>query len=389
MWTKQTLLEMTIPKGKRKLVITDPDTRGLIFEVREQSRSFYLRYSFEGKQRTVALGPFPTLSLADARRKAEDLKRKVYMGENPLEAKQTKREIPTFNEFFRDVYQPFSKAHHKRSRELDGLYKNHVGKRFGTRRMNEVTKLMVRHWVNDLINSEYSPSMINRIMIFLGQLYSVANELAIKGVPRRDELGIKYLRVGKQHQRFLSNEEASNLARAVRSSKNGMLRFIIGFLLMTGARKREALDARWEHVNFEQGLWFVPITKSGSPRHIYLSKSAIDLLRSLKSDPIHDPSNPLIFPNHITGKAYACIFNAWDKARRDAGLPDLRIHDLRHSFASVLVNNGVSIYDVQKLLGHSSIKTTQRYAHLSSATLFRSVAVADQNYGVALGISET
>ena len=90
MWTKQTLSEMTIPKGKRKLVITDPDTRGLIFEVREQSRSFYLRYSFEGKQRTVALGPFPTLSLADARRKAEDLKRKVYMGENPLEAKQTK-----------------------------------------------------------------------------------------------------------------------------------------------------------------------------------------------------------------------------------------------------------------------------------------------------------
>jgi integrase len=143
--------------------------------------------------------------------------------------------------------------------------------------MNEVTKLMVRHWVNDLINSEYSPAMINRIMIFLGQLYSVANELAIKGVPRRDELGIKYLRVGKQHQRFLSNEEASNLARAVRCSKNGMLRFIIGFLLMTGARKREALDARWEHVNFEQGLWFVPITKSGSPRHIYLSKSAIDL----------------------------------------------------------------------------------------------------------------
>jgi integrase len=389
MWTKQTLSEMIIPKGKRKLVVTDPDTRGLIFEVREQSRSFYLRYSFEGKQRTVALGPFPTLSLADARRKAEDLKRQVYMGENPLEAKQTKREIPTFNEFFRDVYQPYSKAHHKRSREIDGLYKNHVGKRFGTRRMNEVTKLMVRHWVNDLINNEYSPSMINRIMIFLGQLYSVANELAIKGVPLRDELGIKYLRVGKQHQRFQSNEEASNLARAVHCSKNGMLRFIIGFLLMTGARKREALDARWEHVNFEQGLWFVPITKSGSPRHIYLSKSAIDLLRSLKSDPIHDPSNPLIFPNRTTGKAYACIFVAWDKARKDAGLADLRIHDLRHSFASVLVNNGVSIYDVQKLLGHSSIKTTQRYSHLSSTTLFRSVAVADRNYGVALGISET
>lgn len=388
-WTKQTLSELTIPEGKRKLFITDPETKGLIFEVREHSRSFYLRYTFEGKQHTVALGPFPTMSLADARRKAEELKRKVYMGENPLEMKQTQREVPTFNEFFRDVYHPFSKAHHKRSRAIEGMFRNHVGKRFGTRRMNEVTKLMVRHWANDLLNKGYAPSMINRIMVFFGQLYSVANDLAIKGVPRRDEMGIKYLRVGQQHQRFLSNEEASRLADSVRNSNNPMLRYIIGFLLMTGARKREALDARWEHINFEQGLWFVPITKSGSPRHIYLSKSAIELLHNLKNDPVHDPANPLIFPNLTTGRAYASIFFAWNTARRNAGLPDLRIHDLRHSFASVLVNNGVSIYDVQKLLGHSSIKTTQRYAHLSSATLFRSVAVCDNNYGVALGIGKS
>lgn len=78
-WTKQTLSELTIPEGKRKLFITDPETKGLIFEVREHSRSFYLRYTFEGKQHTVALGPFPTLSLADARRKAEELKRKVLI----------------------------------------------------------------------------------------------------------------------------------------------------------------------------------------------------------------------------------------------------------------------------------------------------------------------
>ena len=73
--------------------------------------------------------------------------------------------------------------------------------------------------------------------------------------------------------------------------------------------------------------------------------------------------------------------------RTAAGLPDLRLHDLRHSYASTLVNNGVSLYDVQKLLGHSSITTTQRYAHLSSERLFQSVAVADGTYGKALGIT--
>ena len=73
--------------------------------------------------------------------------------------------------------------------------------------------------------------------------------------------------------------------------------------------------------------------------------------------------------------------------RTAAGLPDLRLHDLRHSYASTLVNNGVSIYDVQKLLGHNSIKTTQRYAHLSSEHLFTSSAIADGTYGKALGIT--
>lgn len=385
-WTKQNLSQITVPDGKRKLMLTDPDTKGLVLEVREASKSFFLRYTFDGRQRTVALGPFPTLSISDARRLAEDLKRKVYMGEDPLEKKAVRRDCPTFNEFFHEIYGPFSKVHHKRHKEIAGLYLNHVGKRFGTKRLGDVTRLMVRQWVNDLITTGYSPGMINRIMIFFGHLYAVANDLAIQGIPRRDELGIKYLKVGTLHQRFLSNDEAARLADSVRNSNNPMLRYIIGFLLMTGARKREALDACWDHINFEQGLWLVPITKSGTPRHIYLSSAAIDLLRRLKEDRVHDPANPLIFPNPKTGKAFQCIFHAWDLARKEAGLCDLRIHDLRHSFASVLVNNGVSIYDVQKLLGHASIQTTQRYAHLASATLFRSVAVADKTYGVALGL---
>lgn len=386
-WTKQNLAQVTLPEGKRKLVLTDPTTKGLVLEVREQSKSFYLRYTFDGRQRMLSLGPYPTLSINDARRIAEDLKRKVYMGEDPLAKKTTWRNCPTFNQFFDEVYEPFSKVHHKRNKEILSLYRNHVGKRFGTKRMGDITRLMVRQWANDLIEQGYSASMINRIMIFFGHLYSVANELQIAGIPRRDELGIKYLKVGTLHQRFLSNDEAARLADAVHNSTNPMLRYIVGFLLMTGARKREALDAKWDHVNFEQGLWLVPITKSGVPRHIYLSSAAIELLRKLQQDILHDPQNPYIFPNPTTGLPYQCIFHAWDVARKQAGLPSLRIHDLRHSFASVLVNNGVSIYDVQKLLGHSSIRTTQRYAHLSSATLFRSVAVADKTYGVALGLN--
>lgn len=96
---------------------------------------------------------------------------------------------------------------------------------------------------------------------------------------------------------------------------------------------------------------------------------------------------PYIFPNPTTGRPYKCLYSTWNVVRTSAGLPDLRLHDLRHSYASTLVNNGVSLYNVQKLLGHNSIKTTQRYAHLSSERLFQSAAVADGTYGKALGIT--
>jgi site-specific recombinase XerD len=82
------------------------------------------------------------------------------------------------------------------------------------------------------------------------------------------------------------------------------------------------------------------------------------------------------------------VFHSWKKVRDQAGLPHLRLHDLRHSFASTLVNNGVSLYDVQKLLGHASIKTTQRYAHLSADRLLQSASVAAQSYGPALGLRD-
>lgn len=82
-----------------------------------------------------------------------------------------------------------------------------------------------------------------------------------------------------------------------------------------------------------------------------------------------------IFPNPPTGKPYVSIFYSWDTARKAAGLPDLRVHDLRHSFASFLVNAGRSIYEVQELLGHSDIRTTSRYAHLSRERLFDAVEV--------------
>lgn len=140
---------------------------------------------------------------------------------------------------------------------------------------------------------------------------------------------------------------------------------IIKLLLYTGARKREILDARWENVDLKKRTLLVPLSKSGKPRRVTLSDAAVALLRSLP----RTRSVPWVFFNPKTGKPPVSIFSAWDSIRKSVGLKDVRLHDLRHSFASFLVNNGRSLYEVQKLLGHHDPKVTMRYAHLATKTL--------------------
>ena len=149
-WSKRLLDEARIPDGKTKLTLTDPDTRGLVFEVRNSGRSFYYRYTHEGRQRTVALGPYPALSIADARRKAEELKRQSMLGIAPpeIEAAET---APTIAQFWDEVYWPHIQLHHKNKIGIRSAYTIHVGKKFGTLRMDAITKLMVRDWTNSLV----------------------------------------------------------------------------------------------------------------------------------------------------------------------------------------------------------------------------------------------
>ena len=118
----------------------------------------------------------------------------------------------------------------------------------------------------------------------------------------------------------------------------------------------------------------VPLSKSGKPRWISLSEAAMSLLRSLP----RDDGNDYIFPSPLTGRPSPSLWFPWDRIRQRAGLEDVRLHDLRHSFASFLVNGGVSLYIVQALLGHANARTTQRYAHLASDTLTQATVVVDK-----------
>jgi len=199
----------------------------------------------------------------------------------------------------------------------------------------------------------------------------------VDGITVNPTLGCKLFDDPPTKERFLSQTEAHALHQAVRYSQNQMLQYIVPMLILTGARKREVLDAKWEDFDLERRQWRIPVTKLGRPRHVPISDAVLELLALVPKKPGLD----YVFANPRTGKPFVSIFCAWDTARTSAGLEEVRIHDLRHSFASFLVNAGRSLYEVQKLLGHTQIKTTQRYAHLSQQTLLDAANAANLSMG--------
>jgi integrase len=141
-------------------------------------------------------------------------------------------------------------------------------------------------------------------------------------------------------------------------------------LLLTGARKREVLDATWSDFDTLNNLWTIPITKNGKKRILPITPPLLELLETIPKQ------SKYLFASPKTKKPYVSIFNSWNTARIKAGLPEVRIHDLRHTYASALVNAKCSLYEVQMLLGHSTAKMTQRYAHLSNESLMRASSCA-------------
>ncbi len=165
---------------------------------------------------------------------------------------------------------------------------------------------------------------------------------------------MKLFEANNSRERFLTAEETQRLLDAVEKSKNTQLKYIVPLLLLLGCRKRELLDAKWEEFDLDRRIWRIPMSKSGKSRHVPLSKAALEIIHKL---PRFEGCSYLL-PNPDTLKPYSQIHKAWNNARITAGLPDVRMHDLRHSMASNMVNSGRSIYEVSQVLGHSQLKTT-------------------------------
>ncbi len=268
----------------------------------------------------------------------------------------------TLQEFFDSVYTPHMRTH-KRSWKVDeSITRRHIAPTFGKRPLKSIERHEVEAWM-DRLARDLSPSTCNRVLAVFKTICSVAvRQNLLRGCPPC--AGVRPLKVTSRRERFLSLDEARRLMRHLERSDRQEA-FALRLLLRTGARKNEILKASWKHVRLDQRLLVVPLSKSGRPRHIQLSDEAIAVLRAL---PRRDDGTWL-FPYREENRPISDIYPFWNRVRQELGLQDVRVHDLRHSFASFLVNDGHSLYEVQKLLGHADPKTTMRYAHMGQNEL--------------------
>lgn len=372
--TDELVQTMFCPTDKTHFEVFDTEVKGLYVDLLCSGRkTFRVRYWHHSKKKLETIGNALEMSVNKAREYALHC---IAIGkQKPRDYVQSPSLIPqvskrrTFEEFLVQKYLPYVRSYKRSWISDESMIRLHVAPAIGKISMAQMTALDVSGFIETMKHKNLAPGTINRALVLIHYAYKLAHKWSEPGVSLNSFNGVRYLKNDNRIERYLSAEESSQLLQSLRCSHNPMLPMIISFLIYTGARKREVLDAKWSDIDWTQKSWKISKNKSNKIRHVPLSLGAIDTLTQVRAHNMFDENCEYIFANPKTLKPFTSFFVSWDAARKRAGLADLRVHDLRHSFASFLVNAGRSLYEVQELLGHADIKTTSRYAHLSRERL--------------------
>jgi integrase len=324
-------------------------------------RAFVLDYRTRSRrQRRITIGSFPDWGTAAARSEAAELKQTVDRGGDPLGDVKATRTAPTVNDLcdrFLAEYLPRKRpsTQYTYRTQIEG----EIRPALGALKVAEVTFADTDGFHRKL-SKRGTPYRANRVLALLSRMFTVAirwqwrSDNPCRGVERNQE---------HKRKRYLSADELARLTTALAEHPDRQAGNIIRLLLLTGARRGEVLAARW--VDFDAGfdIWVKPgaTTKQKTEHRVPLSAPARQLLTELRQQVPRDTE--WLFPSD-DGSHRRDVRDAWDRLRHSANLKTARVHDLRHTYASVLASAGHGLKIIGELLGHTQASTTDRYAHL-------------------------
>lgn len=353
------LIDETPPDPERDRFLWDDETPGFGVRIRSSGRKVYiLQYRYQGKTRRLTLGRHGVLTPDQARRLAVQHLAELYKGRDPR-ADRDRQVYPTIKAFavqFIAEYLPELRPN--TARDYRRMLEDLIVPALGNKTLDTVTRADVARLHHSL---RETPTQANRVLSVLSRLFAVAGKWGYAPEGHNPARGHERFPERKR-LRFLSPSELARLGEVLREHEPIAPAQVLAvkLLLLTGCRLNEILTLKWEQVDFERGVLTLREAKTG-PRDVVLGRPALELLREAYAE----RTSEWVIPGRVPDRHLVNLSDFWGRVRKQAGVPDVRLHDLRHSHASVGVSRGLSLRLVGELLGHRQAETTMRYAHLA------------------------
>jgi len=403
--TKALLDRLVVTQAGNRTLLFDSELAGFGVRVTPGARTFFVQYRAgtgrSAPKRRLSLGQYGALTLEQARSLAKGVLADVAKGHDPAATRSASKDAPTVSAFGVDyLAEVRSRRKETTAREYGRLWSKHIVPAMGSRRLADVQPADVARLHRAMRSTPYNA---NRTLAVLGSFFGYAERQGVR--PRHSNPAHEIEPYKEQsRERFLTPAEVARLGESLnraetkglpvpdvlRKQKHGLSSArrakitgrkrgpykrrkepvqvhpsnpfavaAIRFLLLTGWREQEALKLRWIDLNLDRGTATLPDTKSGRSQRVIGAPA-----RLLLSDLPRVEGSPFVFPGASAVRPLATLTRVWFAARHAAKLDDVRLHDLRHSFASVSASSGGSLLLIGKLLGHHDPSTTAKYAHL-------------------------
>jgi integrase len=343
------------------------------------ARTFLLSYWLNGSERRFRIGSWPEWSATAARAEARETRQRVDRGEDPATERRERREAPTMA----DLAERYKREHLPRKSEQsqhdDGVMLGHILKHIGShRRVADVHHGDIGA-LHRAITDTGHPALANRVVTCASKLFSLSLlPMAGEDKPWRDQLQGNPCRGIERNpeqakERFLSRSEIAAVVEGLDVYGRTPAADCIRLIMLTGCRPGEAMLATWTQFEAQPGFWIkaAATTKQRKEHRLPLSAPALQLIEDIRARrrSVEIEPSDYVFPGQRPGQPLQQLRTCWDAVCEHAKLTDVRIYDLRHTFAAMGAGGGLSLPLIGRLLGHTQHRTTQRYAHLADDPL--------------------
>lgn len=382
-FTKANIEAMDLPAAGQRVTYHDTKTAGLQLRVTPGGVKTFsvFRRTKGGQPERVTLGRYPDLTIEQARRKAAEVNSAIAEGKNPADAVRAAKQELTLDDLHNE-YMTRCAAFNRRPDKPKANYRLYLSA-WGKRKLSTIKHEEVDR-LHKKIGRENGVVTANIALKLLHVMFNKAiNEWRI-WTGENPAHGIKKF-PEQSRDRFLQSDELPRFFQAVAEEQNETIRDYVLISLLTGARRTNVLEMRWQDVNFERAEWRIGMTKNGTPQTVTLSPEALEVLRNRRPQ----EETVFVFPGIGKQGHLAEPKKGWMRILERAGIADLRIHDLRRTLGSWQAKTGASMVIIGKSLNHKSQSTTAIYARLDLDPVRQSVNTATSAMMAAAGVKQT